>query len=258
MDLDHIVIVVADLERAVADYRALGFTVSPGGEHADRQTHNALISFADGIYIELIAFRAGTTTSEHPWWRFAQAGGGFADWAIRTGSIAEEAARLREAGLPIGELRDGGRLRPDGVELRWRGTRPAPQTGLPFLIEDVTPRDLRVPGGAATSHANGVQGVAALVIAVAGIDAAAAQYHILLDAQASAPAPDPLLAAMTVELPCSGARIVLASSAAGPIAERLQTNGPGPYGLLLSTAGERVGWLPADLTHRAAIRLQPE
>jgi catechol 2,3-dioxygenase-like lactoylglutathione lyase family enzyme len=258
MDLDHIVIDVTNLEKAIADYRDLGFTVSPGGEHADRQTHNALISFADSTYIELIAFRAGTTSSEHPWWRFAQAGGGFADWAIRTDAIVEHAERLRQAGLPIGMPRDGGRLRPDGVELRWRGTRQAPQTGLPFLIEDVTPRDLRVPGGAATSHANGVQGVAALVIAVADLTAAAAQYRQLLDTQPSAPAPNPLLAATTVELPCHSGQIVLAATPAGPIHERLQTHGPGPYALLLSTPGERIGWLPPELTHGAAIRLQPE
>jgi len=52
--IDHI-IVVAELEAAVASYRGLGFAVVPGGRHPIG-THNALIGLADGSYIELIAF----------------------------------------------------------------------------------------------------------------------------------------------------------------------------------------------------------
>ncbi|MEI6179461.1 MAG: VOC family protein, partial [Chloroflexales bacterium] len=46
--IDHLVILVGNLAAAVADYEALGFTITPGGEHTDGATHNALISFADG------------------------------------------------------------------------------------------------------------------------------------------------------------------------------------------------------------------
>ncbi len=55
--IDHIVILVPDLEQAERDYTARGFTVTPGGEHAGGLTHNALIALADGSYLELIAFR---------------------------------------------------------------------------------------------------------------------------------------------------------------------------------------------------------
>ncbi len=43
--LDHVVIAVSDLERAIADYCALGFTVEPGGSHPGRTSHNALVAF---------------------------------------------------------------------------------------------------------------------------------------------------------------------------------------------------------------------
>jgi len=63
----------------------------------------------------------------------------------------------------VREAAEGGRTRPDGVSLRWRAA--FLRAPLPFLIEDLTPRDLRVPGGDATRHANGVTGVATLVVA---------------------------------------------------------------------------------------------
>jgi len=56
--LDHVVIAVSELEAAMADYRALGFTVVAGGSHPGRTSHNALVVFADGSYLELIAWES--------------------------------------------------------------------------------------------------------------------------------------------------------------------------------------------------------
>lgn len=56
--LDHVVIVVSRLEPAVRKFRGLGFTVTLGGENGP--THNALIAFKDGTYIELIALRTAS------------------------------------------------------------------------------------------------------------------------------------------------------------------------------------------------------
>ena len=52
--IDHIVILVNELEQAIADYTGLGFTVVRGGDHPGGATHNALVVFADGAYFELI------------------------------------------------------------------------------------------------------------------------------------------------------------------------------------------------------------
>src|SRR5919199_6304734 len=134
MQLDHVVVVVPDLEQAIADYSALGFTVSPGGEHADGRTHNALIPFADGSYVELIAFRAGVAAPDHRWWQAAGAGGGLTDWALGLDALAARVQDLREAGLPFDEPRDGGRLRPDGVRLVWRVSGPRSRRRAAFLV----------------------------------------------------------------------------------------------------------------------------
>src|SRR5512138_813197 len=52
---DHAVIVVEDLAAAAQQFARSGFGVLPGGRHAGMPTHNALIPFADGSYLELLA-----------------------------------------------------------------------------------------------------------------------------------------------------------------------------------------------------------
>ena len=92
--IDHIVIAVRDLAAASDDYARLGFTVTPGGEHTGGATHNALISFADGAYFELIAFREPDRPQDHKWWgRFAK-GEGTVDFALLSESVDFEGDRL--------------------------------------------------------------------------------------------------------------------------------------------------------------------
>src|SRR3984893_1523333 len=67
--IDHLVIMVPDLDAAVREYSKLGFAVVLGGSHPTR-THKALIAFADGAYIELIAF--GRDNAQHRWWGIAR------------------------------------------------------------------------------------------------------------------------------------------------------------------------------------------
>jgi catechol 2,3-dioxygenase-like lactoylglutathione lyase family enzyme len=178
LTLDHIVILVADLERAITDYTALGFTVQRGGTHADGNTHNALVGFADGSYLELIAFLQ--PAPRHRWAKFAAAGRqGFVDYALLPHDVGAVIAAARERGLHYGGPQDGGRVRPDGARLQWQiGTPPSPD--LPFLCGDITPRALRVREGDVRVHANGVTGVAAIAVAVADQQASAARYRALL------------------------------------------------------------------------------
>ena len=80
---DHVVLVVPDLATAVADHRARGLTVTPGGEHVGGLTHNALVGFRDGSYLELIAFHdLAAARGKHSWAPVADRGGGRADFAL--------------------------------------------------------------------------------------------------------------------------------------------------------------------------------
>jgi catechol 2,3-dioxygenase-like lactoylglutathione lyase family enzyme len=51
--LDHLPIAVRDLEKAAADYRALGFTLKPGRHH-DNGMQNLHAKFSDATELELI------------------------------------------------------------------------------------------------------------------------------------------------------------------------------------------------------------
>ena len=158
---DHVVLVVLELAAAVADHRARGFTVTPGGEHAGGLTHNALVGFGDGSYLELIAFHdLAAARGKHSWAPVAERGGGWADFALLSDDLLADADALDD--LVARPPEEGGRRRPDGVAIAWRVARlHAP---LPFLIQDLTARGLRVPGGDAARHANGTTGVAEIVL----------------------------------------------------------------------------------------------
>ncbi len=184
--LDHVVLVVRDLDEAVREQAARGFTVTAGGEHAGGLTHNALVAFADGSYLELIAFHDARSEAAkiHRWWPVADRGGGWADFALLSDDLVADVFALGElATLPPA---DGGRRRPDGTKLAWRSAVLA--APLPFLIQDVTKRELRVPGGDAAKHANGVTGIAAVTVGARGTAVAQRRYARLR--QRGAPAVD--------------------------------------------------------------------
>lgn len=174
--IDHVVLVVTDLGRAVDEHRARGFTVTPGGEHAGGLTHNALVGFADGAYLELIAFHdAPAARGKHSWQPVAERGGGWADFALASDDLGADAAAL--ADLLARPPESGGRTRPDGVAVAWQSARLVPP--LPFLIEDITLRQVRVPSGAQAAHANGTRGIAGIVLGTRDVAATTARYELL-------------------------------------------------------------------------------
>jgi len=231
LKIDHIVILVNDLSRAVADYSALGFTVVSGGEHADGVTENALVGFADGSYLELIHFKRPAPEG-HFFARGYRAGEGVIAYALVPSDIGETMAQARERGLEMDGPRVGGRTRPDGMRLEWKiGTPPTPD--LPFLCADVTPREMRVPGGKAAKHANGVTGTARVTVAAKELSAGVARYSALLGA---APAPgEETPGSRTFRL--GDARITLVDESEGAIPHILSTRGEGPYQITLLVAG---------------------
>lgn len=192
--LDHIVILVPHaFLTSPPSWFAEAFTLYPGGKHADGVTENVLVFWADGSYLELIAFvddnvgrggRAG-----HRWG--GQKEGTVIDWALtllssenendaagRLGSVSAAFKEIQQKVQDVGngiEYRDlvrGGRNRPDGEVLKWATSaadavgKPLEPGVLPFWCLDETPRELRVPyqDGKLAEHASGAVGVAVLQV----------------------------------------------------------------------------------------------
>jgi catechol 2,3-dioxygenase-like lactoylglutathione lyase family enzyme len=259
--LDHVVIRVKDLDAASADYRALGFAVTPGGEHPTFGSRNALIPFEDGSYLELITFRnpVPAALTESPsavmrrvrGWEAAEEG--LVDFAVVPSNVTDAIRDAKARGLELEGPFPGGRRRPDGQEVAWQFGISA--TGdLPFLCADVTSRELRVPPGEARRHANGVVGLYRVVVSVADQDESSARYRALFGTDPQS-APSVLAAPDAVDFALGSAGIVLASTggkgAPGGISSPRQL---GPAILYVQVKGERAN-RPLDpaLTHHVPI-----
>ena len=255
LTLDHLVIAVADLDAAFADYSRLGFTVIRGGEHQNGVTHNVLVVLEDGAYLELIAFKKpepGNRWSDV----YHRAGEGFLDHALLPGDIDADVRAAQARGLDIADPVAGGRFRPDGARLDWKTAR-APGSDVPFLCGDVTPRSLRVQEGDVRRHDNGITGVASVTVAVRNIEASRARYAALLGAGADAPIVEAEILgspARAATLPLGPRTTVTLASPAGTdgaLAEALVRRGEGPVAAVFR--GPTAGDLDPSLTHGAHL-----
>jgi catechol 2,3-dioxygenase-like lactoylglutathione lyase family enzyme len=272
---DHAVVVVNDLSAATADYAALGFTVTQGGEHENGQTHNALMVFPDGSSLELLGFkrrwalpalrilkrigvlRLGVSRRPPVERRFVPkfaAGKGLMDFALLSRSIEDELDAVRRRGLAIEGPLPFGRVQPDGQRVSWLLSVPlAPD--LPFLIGDVTPSRER------DHHANGVEGVAGVTLGVADLDASVARYKALLGREPNEGSAITLPEARTMGFMLDSATITLAMPIGHSrhLRSHLAQRGEGPYALRLRTSNsEYVGTLDLIRTHGARLELVPK
>lgn len=247
--IDHLVIAVPDLAAASKSYEALGFTVVAGGRHPVG-THNALIAFADGAYIELIAFYQ--PNSEHKWWQPLQRGGGLVDFCMQTDALLSDTAAFRRAGVEIDDPSPLSRLRPDGYQLKWVLSIPrGAQRGVaPFLIEDETPREERVPRQ--TRHPNGVQGIGMITVAVDDVPRVRGWFARALGQPGQDVRRDDLQAAgVRFAVGPHTLEFVSPTGAESPLGEWLRSRGNSPYAATLRAPARG----PLDATKTLGARL---
>jgi hypothetical protein len=153
-----------------------------GGPHSNHATEMALVSFPDGSYLELMGIQAkpdSAAVNAHVWSRFLRNNAGPCAFALRVTDINAAVARLKSAGIPVGNPESAGRTRPDGTRLSWEtldeGSGPRGSL-LPFLIRDITPRENRAfPSGQPTTTEFG--GIGRVVVGVRDLEGAIAQYR---------------------------------------------------------------------------------
>ena len=161
--IDHIVIAGPRLDDLTAAFKALGFNVVEGGRHPIG-SYNMLIGLQDGAYIELLSFYE--ESPQHYWWDTVNSrGGGLIDFCMQTDDIRADYAVFEAQGVAMSPLVGLSRVRFDGYHLSWLNNEIQCQyQGLiPFIIEDETPREERVPKE--NEHANGVSGIDTITLA---------------------------------------------------------------------------------------------
>lgn len=250
--IDHVAIVVNELESAIASYSRAGFTVVRGGKHPIG-SHNALIAFADSSYLELIAFTKPNTG--HRWQQALAKGSGIVDFCMSTDDLAADIESMRRAGANIGDPFSLTRDRPDGYHLSWLLADPKPPFNgqLPFVIKDDTPRDERVPHE--RSHANGATGIRTLAIAVNDPGATSLYYARALG-RPGAPVERPNLeaAGVTFTIGPHEVQLLASKSENGPLAQWIRDHGQSPYEIILANAGAGAMTLDPTLLQGARVR----
>jgi catechol 2,3-dioxygenase-like lactoylglutathione lyase family enzyme len=271
--IDHVVIAVLDLPRAIAQYHKLGFDIHPGGAHPGMGTHNA-IALNQEDYIELLAIRDPAeqrAASDRPGsWvaglpEFIAAGGGLRYVVVQSDDLTNDVTAMRGRGIDVSDAMDGRRLTSAGQELRWKLAVLGPRNALPiFFIEHLTPmaeRRKQIPsttpappvppllmggGGSQSSHPNGVYTLERAYIVTQDVESAAATYGNVLGM------PRPAITKGTVimsnmavfQIGPTGLGVVQ-PYAAGPAADALKRRGPGPFQALYRTRsmGAAARWM---------------
>lgn len=118
--IDHLILGVADLDRAIEDFEKLtGVRPVYGGKHPTG-THNALASLGDRVYLELIAVQPGATPPP----QFAALSGienpAPIGWAVSADDGAALRRSLEAAGFKLTESRPGSRTTSSGTTLQWQ------------------------------------------------------------------------------------------------------------------------------------------
>lgn len=187
LQFDHAVIAVNDLTQAIADFRELGFNPFYGGEHAGGKTHNALIVFQDGTYLELLApttpaLLENPDPVDHSNFLFLFAGGeGLVAYALHSDNLEADVTAMQSRGVAITLRPPNGRARPDGQLLQWRSAMLDDGSMSPFFIQDITPRTLRVTDDPTlTTQPNGIKGIRQITISTQDISDAVDQYTAML------------------------------------------------------------------------------
>ena len=185
--IDHVVIVVNDLDAAADSYRRMGFVVTPRGDHTLGSRNRCVMLGED--YIELL-----TSPPENPhpsrqhYTEFAAEGDGLAAIALRCDSAREAYTEMLWAGFSPTDPVDFSRPvhLPEGERsASFRITQLAPDKtpgGRVFLCEHFT-RDV-VWRPEYCSHRNGSTGLAAVAILTDDVPATANAYERLFDTRA--------------------------------------------------------------------------
>ncbi len=187
LGLDHAIIAVRDLASASEQFsRTLGLTVTPGGEHPDLGTHNAIVRFGVS-YIEIISILRPEVAASNERGRavqqFLHHQEGFLGFALSSDELDRELPEIRSRGIALSGPIPGSRRRPDGTVMTWRtAVPPSDPWGrrIPFLIQHDSTMQERRSWRPRQEHPLRVHCIPIVAVAVASLERAVDDYRHLL------------------------------------------------------------------------------
>jgi hypothetical protein len=185
--IDHITLAGPDLEPMRQAFAARGLEPEYGGPHSNGITHMCWLGFDDGSYLELVSTL--TPGRGVPLWPdHIPNPRGCAAWTIGSMDLRADVDFFRAGGVEMHEPLEVRRTKPDGRIGAWDLACPAgvhPGGTLPFLIQDHTPRSVRVtpsPSVAMDAHAptgGALTGLSHVALAVNDLDRVEATFRRL-------------------------------------------------------------------------------
>ncbi|MGO4302942.1 VOC family protein [Cupriavidus sp. RAF12] len=210
---DHAVVVCGDLDAAAANWRALGFTLTPRGYHTLGSQNHCIMLARD--YLELLHVTAPNPSRQY-YWDAQQRGGGCAATSCKSRDAFATADRLRAAGYktsdPIEFSRpvrlDDGSEQPATFRVTALDDAPGARY---FVCEHRTPELLWRPEW--MRHANGANAIAAmyLVVEAGQLEAAAKAYAEMTSGALTMPAPLAQAGDQIASIAIDGAALVIAT-----------------------------------------------
>ncbi len=242
--IDHVTVAGPDLSEMIAAFSAAGLTPLYGGVHSNGKTHMAVIGFADGSYIELISALDRADDSEFWWKKQITENGGPCGWAISVSNIGEKTAVLKNLGIPVKGPAYYNRRRPDGRLAEWYLTFPGDRgwgAVLPFMIEDITERELRVPPEAFAFSRHpllsakdiGIRGISKVFIAVKNLAESIDKFRRVFNLPDPAIIDDPRRQASLAHFPGFPAVLVAPGGRDTKLAQRLERFDESPCAYLI-------------------------
>ncbi len=276
LKVDHVGICGYRLEPLQQAFASVGLSAEYGGAHVTGGTHNALLGFDDGSYIELIApqhpegFSGGDALQ---WASLKPDAARPCFWAMDVPEITASVQTLRQAGFKMADPKAGSRKKPDGTTLEWETAAVDDGAGgdiLPFFIQDKTPRSTRIQPSASVKGSD-LTGVSIVVLGVKDLEASVALYRRAYGLPAPSVAMNPDFGAKMAYF--SGTPVVLVApvDSSSWIEGQIAKFGQGPVAVLLATAdfasskqerhltgetdwfGRRLAWLDAEKLHGVRI-----
>ena len=179
--LDHLIFLADDLDRVSAMLVDAGFVVRDRADEKPGSTVSRFVVFPDGSYVQVAAFRSRDSIASNRLGPVMAAGGGWADYSFAVEDLDAAARRAAEAGVVLGAVHEVGntvtQAGPWSLRLLLAGRGAAGDDALPFLVQDVSGRDVRVPTVAA--HPNGACGIASITVVSATPAESAARCRML-------------------------------------------------------------------------------